>query len=544
MGSTSHALRSMKAVVSPSSSAKGWLAAAFRFGIDTIVALLLAAPWIEPRLVLYGWIGVAVLLQRATCRTAARRCASIGYSVSVAIVIAFYWAPGALANQMHRGYIAGLLAFLPLLALDAMRAALPFWIAARWGKHRTAAWFPAGLCAVVSEALFPSVFPWRFGYMQLAWSWTIQAADLFGSSWVSFMLFAHAGALLYVWEFIERRWLPVRSVPDDPPSALGVAAVLLCLANALYGVFAIQHWKQVAGNAAPLRVALLQVEPGYVQTVPTLRKLSEQVAGKVDLVCWPESSAGCYATDLKSLADQQQVFLQSREPDRGLQPWPHPHCALLTGASLYQGDGETPEFHYQGALLVDDREQIVSSYRKRFLMPFGEFMPLEEWFPSLQQLFPREEVISRGTQASVLPLGKQARLGVMLCYEDMMPQAARSLCQESANLLVSLINASDFKAPLARSQHRLLAQMRAVECRRYLARCAATGETCVINPSGEIDEQLPLKGEGSAIATVRLLEQTSVYSQAGEFLPWLCGAGLLAYLISAKWKTRKRRTAA
>jgi apolipoprotein N-acyltransferase len=295
-----------------------------------------------------------------------------------------------------------------------------------------------------------------------------------------------------------------------------------------------QHWKAVAADAPALRIGLVQAEPGYVQTAPRLRELSEQIVDRVDLVCWPESSAGCYATELTSFADKQQIVLQSREPDRGLQPWPDARCALLTGASLYRGNGETPEALYQAAILIDPNQQIVDSYTKRFLMPFGEFMPLEDWFPGLQELFPRDEAISRGSVANPLRFGERARLGVMLCYEDMMPLAARSLCQGSANLLVSLINASDFEATLARSQHRLLAQMRAIECRRYLVRCAATGETCVISPWGTIEERLPLEGEGTLTAKVRLIDRPSVYSQRGEFLPWLCGTALLVYLISVR----------
>jgi len=109
----------------------------------------------------------------------------------------------------------------------------------------------------------------------------------------------------------------------------------------------------------------------------------------------------------------------------------------------------------------------------------------------------------------------------------MVPQAARDAVAQNANLIVSLINGSAFESRFTISQHRQLAQMRALESRRYFARCASTGETCIINPLGEIDSRLPLQTNGVLVGNVKLIEGKSIYRRFPWCLPIL-GCGLLA----------------
>jgi apolipoprotein N-acyltransferase len=171
-------------------------------------------------------------------------------------------------------------------------------------------------------------------------------------------------------------------------------------------------------------------------------------------------------------------------------------------------------------------------------MPFGEFVPGEDWVPGMGYLFSMQDVVSAGSQATVLPTAGEAKLGVMLCYEDMMSEAARSLCRNSANVLVSLINASAFTDPLTLAQHRMLAQLRAIECRRYFLRCSATGETCVISPLGTVEAALPVQTQGVLTAQVALIDTPSGYCRLGDAFPILCLVALAGYL--AMFRARGR----
>ncbi len=163
---------------------------------SVLVGVLLAVPWIWPRLVFCGWIGGAAALMLSW---RLRGWAALGWTglwAVIAIAIAFHWSPGVLAYTMDSSYSLGVLVFVPLVAWDALRSLLPVWLAGRLAASASSAWLPAGLAAVVIETLLPSVFPWRWGYSQIEWPWTLQAVDLLGPEWSTFMFFAHTGAIL------------------------------------------------------------------------------------------------------------------------------------------------------------------------------------------------------------------------------------------------------------------------------------------------------------------------------------------------------------
>jgi apolipoprotein N-acyltransferase len=509
-----------------------YLAGLARAVFVVAIGLLTATPWLAPKLVWCGWLGAAGALWLAT--TAGRWGVLSAWAWSLlAICLAFHWAPATLAYSMKSSDQVGLLVAMVLATWESFRAMLPFWLAGKITKNLATVWAPAAALTVLVETLIPSVFPWKFGYAQIDWLWTVQAVDVFGPEWSSFMYFAHAGAVLTVICTAQRATDERRHVG----SALGYSlrtlgcslVVWLCLANLAYGAGAEAYWRQRPANLPSLRVALVQVDPSFKDSAERMRTLTRPVADQVDLVCWPESSGGSYDFALDRLSDEKRVFALSRDPNRGLRPWENPQTPLLLGAKTYSGHRDRPKVLYQSAILLDKSEQIVGRYHKRDLMPFGEYVPGQNWAPGMNELFTIRDPVARGAEATVLPCG-EAKLGVMLCYEDMLPETARSLVNNSANLLISLINGSAFESRLTLDQHRRLAQLRAVECRRYFLRCAATGETCLIAPTGEIEARLPLEEPGVLTVKARLIDESTWYCRLGRFFPVACGLAIGLYL--------------
>lgn len=297
-------------------------------------------------------------------------------------------------------------------------------------------------------------------------------------------------------------------------------------------------WSGAIESAPQLRLAVAQANPEDEDGIDELRMLTGRACSDAnrmpDLVCWPECSGGSYEAGLESFADPECVVASSREPNRGLRPLEEPSCALLFGGKIYTGHPEKPNSLYQSAILIDAAQSILGRYHKRHLMPFGEYVPGSDVYPEIKLYFPMQDDMTEGTEATVLSCGPTARLGVMLCYEDMIPKAASSLVRESANVLVSLINGSAFTAPLTLRQHRLLAQLRAVECRRAFVRCAATGETCVISPLGRVVSALPLHVRDVLVAEVPLLEGTTLANRLGSSFPMAATAGVLGIVFQRR----------
>lgn len=503
------------------------------------IVLLIAAPWLWQELVPLEWLGVAAGLLLVRHLRGWRGEITALCAAAAALGIAFHWSPKVLAYSMQTSNEIGLLFTIPIVFWDAARLALPFWCIGRLVRDPRNAWLPAGLTAVVAEAVVPGVFPWKLGYSQIGWPVTIQAADLFGPEWPTFMLYAHAGVIVSlviaaVHAYRGESWRALR----DAWTPLGIAAVALVAANTAYGAWAMRHYAAAMEAAPKVSVALVQVDPSHEGSVAELQQLTKQACTDrdepFDFVCWPECSGGSYEDCLTSFADPALILEHSRDPGRGLRPLESPSCPLLFGGRIYCGYPEKPRELYQSALLIDCEESMIGRYDKRHLMPFGEYVPGGDQFPQLRLYFPMQDEFDVGRAATVMPCGEQARLGVMLCYEDMVPGAAMSLVRNSANVLVSLINGAAFTEPLTLAQHRLLAQLRTVESRRCLLRCAATGETCVISPVGTILARLPLHTKEVLTAEVPLLEGQTLYRVIGPAFPMLCGLALAAIVIAQK----------
>jgi apolipoprotein N-acyltransferase len=108
-----------------------------------------------------------------------------------------------------------------------------------------------------------------------------------------------------------------------------------------------------------------------------------------------------------------------------MRPLEQYECPLLCGGKVFSGYPERPTALHQSALLIDASHTITGRYHKRHLMPFGEYVPGEDWFPDVKRYFPMQDDLTAGREATVLATASGARLGVMLCYEDMIPEAAR-----------------------------------------------------------------------------------------------------------------------
>jgi apolipoprotein N-acyltransferase len=505
--------------------------------LPLLAAALNGLPWLYDGLFWCSWLGIALGLVVVTRASWVASWWMTWLWGTLAISIAFHWSPAAMAYTLSSSYGLGLAVAFPFLAWDGLRMAASFWLAARTTRDLRWIWIPAALWAITLEWAMPSVFPWRLGLPQLAVPWLVQPVDIFGGGWTTLMAFAHAGLLIQLLCLFSRQpgrqpttastTSPFLSEPARVAHSLWLASFLVIF-NASYGVWALATWNHRTEAARHVRFGVVQVDPSYTWSTDHLRQLSEQVAHQVDIVCWPESSGGNYELTLTDLSDANQVFAHSRKPERGLQPWPTPRCELLLGGKCYQGDPESPELLHVTAMLIDEQQHINARYHKRFLMPFGEYVPFEKTVPGMQELFDMAEHVQPGATPKPISSQTGARMGVMLCYEDMVPRAAYEPVRQGANVLVSLANGSAFESPYTLTQHRLLSQLRAIECRKSFVRCAATGQSCVISPVGKIEQRLALQQDGALVANVSLLEGQTFFTRA----PWLGTALSLLGLVA------------
>ena len=123
------------------------------------------------------------------------------------------------------------------------------------------------------------------------------------------------------------------------------------------------------------------------------------------------------------------------------------------------------------------------------------------------------------------------KIGILICYEGILPFAARSYKKEGAELLVNITNDAWFGATSAPFQHFSMAVFRAIETRLYLVRAANTGISAVVDPQGRIIAQTNIFEKASLKENVKYSSIQTIYVQYGDILVFVCFLLVVFYFI-------------
>jgi apolipoprotein N-acyltransferase len=515
-------------------------------------ALLAAcfAPWDQPQLV---WIAQLPLLAALwTLAPSAPRWKAplLGYAAGIVFfTAAFYWLH-ALADIFDSPLLRG----VPLLLAVylALYPALWAWVVA---MPPEAAATPAGTSlrnvrfAACGAAAWVGL-EWVRGWLFTGFGWNspgvalhnnlalIQIADLFGIHGITFIVvFANLTFAL-----ILRRIKHDTSIRVLPNLRGEIMTLLVLVGIAVsYGVRVVLE--KPAGGFTPLRAVCLQPnvpqlekfaaeqEASILSRLERLMELATALQSpKPDLILWPEAT-----TPRGMFADKLNHSFTLEQARRAAVP-------LLIGSlepAANPGDASQVS-EYNSAILIGDREVELQSYRKRHLVPFGEFLPFRQWAPGwLSDLVPGD--LEPGTEANLLHLSNpRVRIGALVCFEDSLAAETRSLVREGAQLLVNLTNDAWFGTTAAAAQHLANAKFRAVETRLPLLRCANSGVSCKVDPLGRVEQHLEPFTEGVDTLSVQVPNAPvpTPYMRWGDRWIGLCAALGLLLIRDKKRSTR------
>jgi len=466
------------------------------------------------------------------------------FAGTLALGIAFHWSPSSIAATTNLPSGWPVVVFLVLVAWESFVFAAFAWMVSLAAKHAITLLVVAPAWWVTIEFLWPRVFTWSIAHTHTEVLPIMQVAEWAGTPGVSFAVIFAALAIAVFGLVISGRFTESRAACRV--SAISAAVVALAY---VWGQFRIDQIDAIAASASTVRVAAIQVDPTFVDSVEKLRARSMPLQNDVDLVLWPESAIGHYHEKLGDFTDPIRVSELSEAPCPAEDPTNGFKTCLLAGGKQYDegGRGEGP---YQNtAFLISPEKQILGRYVKRTLIPFGEYLPGESFAPAMRYWAALDTSITPGTtdEPLVLPSVKKisgAKVGTLICYEDMISENARRTVLAGAECLAVIINGSAFRDADTLELHLRLAQLRAIENRRAMVRCAATGVTCSISPSGRIEQRLPVNVEGELVAAMPRMTLVTLYTSSGNAFAWVCVAVTAVsqgYLIYVSIKRRRLR---
>jgi apolipoprotein N-acyltransferase len=233
---------------------------------------------------------------------------------------------------------------------------------------------------------------------------------------------------------------------------------------------------------------------------------------------WPESAFPFFLTrEADALAQIAQLL--------------PPGTVLITGGvrapDLAPGTNLTRA--YNSIYVVDHDGSILSVYDKVHLVPFGEYLPFQNFLESLglMQLTKMPGGFIPGDRRRALSVPRAPRFIPLICYEIIFPNEAvpRS---ERPGWLINLTNDGWFGISNGPYQHLQQARVRAIEEGLPLVRAANTGVSAVIDPLGRVIKSLPLGTEGVLDAPLPRAIDPPLYVNTGDgFAALFLGLGLM-----------------
>ncbi len=357
-------------------------------------------------------------------------------------------------------------------------------------------------------------FPWlTAGYSQTTLPLGGYAIWL-GVFGVSFAVAGSAGLLLMWW---RRGW--------RGGWRFGAVLFALWMGGA---ASALPNWVNLAGK--PVRVALIQGNiplqikwnPDYRQDILDLYLKLSRGYRDADLIVWPEGALPLLLEKMppifeKSIRAEAKNF----------------NTDFLFGAISQQvKEGRLQYFNTVASIGRND-----GRYRKRHLVPFGEYPPLKPLFSWLLNAMniPMSDFSKGDDNQGPLQLAGNP-VGVSVCYETAFGNEIIDVLPE-ATMLVNVSENAWFGHSLSPHQLLQMTQMRAIETGRPIMRADNAGLSAVVDHRGRVVAVSPQFQQSVLAVSVQPMTGSTPYVRFGD---WPIITLMLLLLAGLWWRKNTR----
>ncbi|MBQ0071010.1 MAG: apolipoprotein N-acyltransferase, partial [Spirochaetales bacterium] len=308
----------------------------------------------------------------------------------------------------------------------------------------------------------------------------------------------------------------VHDTPIDWKKALkkdGIFAgiwVILSIASIIYGIVSLSYWENREPDSV-FKVAAVQHnhdswKGGYKTYRSNFNNLkrytTESLNTNPDLIVWSETafvpSVAWHTTysaegtlweeihdltiDFVDYANSIGVPLLTGNPK-----------SVIKDPSLppYDEESNKNSEEYNTIILFKDGH-IAGEYVKQHLVPFTEHFPYEKQLPWLYKILLANDYNwwIPGTEPTVFDLNG-VHFSTPICYEDAFGVLDAEFVAAGAEVIVNMTNDNWSKVNAAEWQHACIAAFRSIETRKSMIRGTNSGVSCLIVPTGEIQDPMP-----------------------------------------------------
>jgi len=242
-------------------------------------------------------------------------------------------------------------------------------------------------------------------------------------------------------------------------------------------------------------------------TIKKLIELSNPQADQKTIFVWPEGMlSSIYLSEIKKY---HQVFSES---------FSNLHLIILGINNLeYQNNIENV---YNSLAIVDNNLNLIGSYNKNKLVPFGEFLPMEKYFKKLglKKITYGYKSFSKGEQRNVINIKNKYydfKLLPLICYE-IIYSGKINIKKQNVDLIVNISEDGWFGNSIGPYQHFNKAIYRAIEEGNYIARSANNGISAFISPNGRTLHKTEFNKTSTIVASLPMYKSKTIFSKYGN----------------------------
>lgn len=319
--------------------------------------------------------------------------------------------------------------------------------------------------------------------------------NLYGYTWIDILPIAQIAGLynIYLLSFITIFWCasPAYLLTAQNHKFLklfiSIFIVSTLIFSYLFGVNIINNQKN--NMLEPYDFKLVQ--PNFAQSekwkmenrTPNFLKLielskyneSDAQGKKAYYIIWPETAIS------QDLLNSEWVHQSIKSM---LSQYPAP-AYLITGALRYE-----KQKYYNSVIIFNNESQIIDTYNKSHLVPFGEYMPLS----NIIDIAPIVGFsgFENGDGKKTITLPEDIRFTPLICYEIIFPEFYLKNRSNKSDFIINVTNDAWYGQSAGPYQHLVQTQFRAIENQIPVFRAANTGISAAISSTGKIKYAFPL----------------------------------------------------
>lgn len=429
----------------------------------------------------------------------------------IIIMVTFSWLINTISIFGGLSYWVTCVTYVVYSSFMALKLGLLFYIPHKLKKRYN---YPLLISFIVTlfvlESFFPEILTLYLGSVQIHNTYFIQMADIIGVKGISILVVLVSYFIYQYFVSKDKRKLFILSI-----------ILFITYSYSFFRFLEISSLVNKKKMFKTLHIGIVQPNIAFTTDHYQLKKdndrllsLTDQLlknnSTPFDLIIWPESAVP-FVINREYSADSPVTKLKNY-----LQQF---KTSLIYNTLVEKKDPVSGQYGiYSQALLYIPGQKEDQAYSKIKLLPFGEFMPLGETFPSLKKLILQVGDLKHGQKITNFQFNNYL-ITPQICYEITDPVLTQKFTRHGSLLIANLVNDKWFGKSYASELHLEAASFRAIENRIPIIRAANSGISTVIGIKGLlISKRLPIFTEGLIDTQIKIYPNIkSIYKYLGDW---------------------------